>query len=214
MERNQKIQDELIEISSIVANIPFVNVYSISSDYFDCLSNNISKNLNKETNEHLQLHGIKEKNTYQVPHGYFEAFSDNLIKTIKTKDNIRVLKKQPVRYFKFALAACFISLLGFFVYQYLPKKQNNELDKNTALLIKEANLIINKGSFENEINEIDEKDLVKYLQEGGQDVDAALVASLDDETQFYENEINLYDGETLTKYMNELNIQHSNYNNN
>lgn len=214
MVRNQKIQDELIEISSFVANIPFVNVYSFPSDYFDYLSNEITNDLFKETNGDLQLHEIKEKNTYQIPNGYFDTFSDNVINTIKTKDKIRVLKSRPLGYFRIALAACFISLLGFFIYKFFPEKQNNGLDQNTALLIKEANLIINNGSFEDEINDVDEKDLVKYLQDVGQDVDAALIASLDDETQLNDKEIYLYDGETLTKYMNELNIQHSNYNNN
>jgi len=214
MNRDINIQEELSEISIIVANIPFVNVYTCSSDYFDHLSNQVPLLINDYKNQKIELKDINVNNTYQIPQGYFANFSENVIQAIhddaKAKKST-IYKLNPVR---IAIAACIVSILGIFIYNFSPIKQNIKLDPNTASLIKEADLIINNGSFENEINVVDELDLVKYLQERGQDVDAALIASLDDETQLNDEEINLYDGETLAKYMYELNIQQSNYNNN
>jgi hypothetical protein len=214
MKRDNNIQEELIEISSFIANVPFVNVYTCSSDYFDHLSKEVLLIINCYNDEKLEFKNLKETNTYQTPPGYFDNFSNNVIQAIHNDAKVNKSNIYNLNLVKFAFAACFISLLGFFIYKFPSLKQNDKLDPKTASLIKEADLIIRKGSFENEMDKIDEMDLVKYLQDGGQDVDAALVASLDDETQLNDKEIYLYDGETLTKYMNELNIQHSNYTNN
>ena len=214
MKRDKNIQEELDKISSIVANIPFVNVYTCSSDYFDYLSNELPLKINDYKNQHYELTDLNESNIYQIPQGYFDNLSDNVIQAIHNNvkaNRSTIYKLNPV---KIAFAACIISILGFFIYNFSSVKQNNNLDANTASLIREADLIIKNGSFEDEMDKVDEMDLVKYLQDGGQDVDAALVASLDDENQLNEKEIYLYDGETLTQYMQELNIQHSNYNNN
>lgn len=214
MKRDNNIQEELDKISSIVSNIPFVNVYTCSSDYFDDLSNELPLLINNYKNQKFELKDINVNNTYQIPAGYFDNFSENVMQAIH--DDVKankstIYKLNPVR---IAIAACIVSILGFFIYNFSQIKQSNKLDSNTASLIKDADLILKKGSFDDEMNKVDEMDLVKYLQEGGQDVDAALVASLEDESQLNEKEIYLYDGETLNQYMKELNIQHSNYNNN
>lgn len=214
MKRDNNIQKELNEISSFIANVPFVNVYNCSSDYFDHLSKEISLIINSYNNQKFELKNLKETNTYQTPQGYFNNFSNHVIQAINDDVKVNRPNIHKLNIVKFAFAACFISLLGFFIYKFSSIKQNDELDPNTASLIKEANIIINKGSFEDEMNKVDEMDLVKYLQEGGQDVDAALVASLEDESPLNEKELYLYDGETLDQYMKELNIQHSNYKNN
>lgn len=214
MKRDNNIQQELDKISSLVANIPFVNVYTCSSDYFDRLSNDLPLLINDDKNQNVELKDIKDSNIYQLPQGYFDNFSDNVIHAIHNDvkaNSSTFYKLNPIR---IAIAACIVSILGFFIFNFFPVKQNNNLDSTTASLIREADLIIKNGNFEDEMNKVDEIDLVKYLQDGGQDVEAALIASLDDENQLNEKEIYLYDVETLGQYMKELNIQHSNYNNN
>jgi hypothetical protein len=214
MKRDSNIQKELSEISSIIANVPFVNVYTCSSDYFDHFSKEVSLITNGTNDQKFELKTLKETITYQTPQAYFDNFSNNVIQAINNDVKVNRLNIYNLNLVKFAFAACFISLLGFFIYKFPSIKQNDNLDLKTASLIKEADLIIKKGSFEDEMNKIEEMDLVKYLQDGGQDVDAALVASLDDETQLNDKEIYLYDGETMTNYLNELKIQNSNYKHN
>ncbi|MEJ7609704.1 MAG: hypothetical protein WKF88_00855 [Ferruginibacter sp.] len=71
-----------------------------------------------------------------------------------------------------------------------------------------ANEILKTGSFENEMNSLSDNDIVKYLKENGEDINAALVASsLTDETKLPEASDYLTDENTLDDYLNENNLK-------
>jgi hypothetical protein len=64
------------------------------------------------------LAGLKKKNTYQVPEGYFESLNAT-IPVPEAKPIVSKTKQAPVfslKFFKYAVAACIIMLLGTAVF--------------------------------------------------------------------------------------------------
>ena len=82
----------------------------------------------------------------------------------------------------------------------MPKKQ----DEGISLIEKEARKIILNKSFESEFEQINDKEIENYLEENGHDVNAALVASLNEDEISLDNEDILYDEEAVDNYLTNL----------
>ena len=80
--------------------------------------------------------------------------------------------------------------------------------------LRKAKEILNKGSFNIELNSLKEEDIVGYLTMNGDDVDAALVASSIDGQNLPEAEEYIYNDNALNDFLNELNIDHQTPNSN
>lgn len=80
MEKNNEILNELKEISSLLAEIPRVNIQSVPEDYFNNLEERLCIN--------SLLHQNDTRNYFKqekpgVPAGYFENLSDSILLKIK-----------------------------------------------------------------------------------------------------------------------------------
>ncbi len=176
---------ELENLTSILASIGNKNIYSIPQGYFDHLSDNINAQiLNQSTNIYSETHNISElvagignRNIYTVPQSYFENLKAALYNTNTTKI---VSLKSRFTSFKYAAAAVVTGIIGlsiFFVLNNGPVKPSAE----TAAVMTEASEIIKNNSFDKELANISDDAIVAFLESKGQNVEAALVASLTDD---------------------------------
>lgn len=182
-EVENKVEQE--NLTSILAAIGNNNIYSIPQGYFDHLSDNINaKILNQSANTFSETHNISElvagignRNIYTVPQDYFETLKVALNNT-KTAKVVSI--KSRFATFKYAVAAVVTGIIGlsvFFVLNNTPVKPSAE----TAAVMIEANEIIKTNSFDKELASISDDAIVAFLESKGQNVEAALVASLTDD---------------------------------
>ncbi len=225
MNQNENIQEELLTISEVVANIPKCNVFEVPEDYFDhaqsvvlikCIESPIFETpenyfdqlpeiiLDKIKNEgspesesHILSNPIKQ-NPYTIPNAYFETLPENILQAVKAPAKVISISKNNI-WIKL-VAAVIVGLIGFTIIINLPKKQ----DEGISLIEKEAQKIILNKSFETEFEQIDEKEITNYLEENGHDVNAALVASLTEDEIILENDELLIDEEATNNYLNQL----------
>lgn len=225
MNQNENIQEELLTISEIVANIPKCNVFEVPEGYFDhaqsevlikCIESPVFetpenyfdqlpeiildkiKNTDSPEEENLILSNPIKQNPYEVPNTYFETLPDNILQAVKEPAKVISISKNHI-WIKL-IAAVIVGLIGFTIIINLPKKQ----DEGITMIEKEAKKIILNNSFESEFEQINDKEIENYLEENGHDVNAALVASLNEDEINLDNDDLLYDEEAVDDYLNDL----------
>jgi hypothetical protein len=221
MNQENKILEELHEISPMVANLPRTNPYVVdadffgtvpitlygiteeknpyvvSADYFQHFAASIYKKC-KETEENNSTPSLDhaKQNPFHLPENYFEQFEVRLQNQLKENNRKGLLARiGPWRYW--SAAACIIGILGFSVFVFLNDRSQKE-DWKTSWF--EAKKIINEGNLESEFNAINAEEMAAYLTEQGHDVDAAVTARIAEESNqddglFYiesENEIEAF----------------------
>jgi hypothetical protein len=212
MNRNIHIQEELLECSKLVAEIPFVNPYTVDKQYFANLSAAILLKINKE-------------NIYQVPNGYFENLSGTILNKIKVEENeneleeiaptLASLKKvnvytTPADYFdqlaiptqvtadakvvsftskkktswmKYAAAACVVGIISISAFMFFNKK-NTVLPQNTIANTGKTLEQIKAMDVDAELAKISDAEMDKYVCESG------LIACNDNSTEELQKELN------------------------
>jgi hypothetical protein len=225
MIQHKNIQEELLTISEVVANIPKCNVFEVPESYFDhaqsevlikCIESPVFetpenyfkqlpeiildkiKNADSSKNETLILSTQEKQHPYTIPNNYFDSLPEHILQAVKTPAKVVSMSKNRI-WIKI-VAAVIVGLIGFAIIINLPKKQDEEI----SLIEKEAKKIILNKSFETEFEQIDEKEITNYLEENGHDVNAALVASLTEEEIILENDELLIDEEATNNYLNQL----------
>lgn len=188
---------------------------SVPEGYFDGLAVNILQKIKREEYVTVAqemaalssvISAIGNANVFTVPNGYFEQLSYTA-----EKKTAKVVKMNPLRaVYKYAAAAVITGLIGISVINLVDKNNYNPTELNpvvqTATVVKAGNEILKQGSFENEFNNISDKDIEQYLTQSGQDVNAALVASSTDDAALPEATDYLLDENTLDNYLNTNNL--------
>ncbi len=189
------------------------NKFTVPQGYFENLTATILQKIKHEeteifaeTNEQSTLvASIGNKNIFTAPKYYFEelAFAG------EEKPVAKVINMSRARsVFKYAAAAVITGLLGLTIINTVDRndiKVAEEISVQTA--INDAQKIIKTGTFDKELESVSDKDIEKYLQQAGQDVNAALVAaSTDDETTLPEASDYLLDENALENYLKEKNL--------
>ncbi len=200
MHKNEQIQSELIELNSILARIPLINVYKVPESYFD----NNSIVMIEKTKNKIQLEGDSKKNTYNVPNGYFDSLPNVILNKVTTQANIMPMRTRK-HYFNFAVAASMAGMIGLGIF-FIVNNREQKSD-NLASIVKEANTILKSGNFEKELENLSDDDIVNYLKLNGSDVNAALVASITDENKLPNEADYLYDDHALDNFLKETNIK-------
>ncbi|MCY7291935.1 MAG: hypothetical protein LH615_07100 [Ferruginibacter sp.] len=209
------INDELKARITADALYGSQNNFAVPTGYFETLSFNILQRIKEEENEvftetkeHSALiASIGNKNIYTAPKHYFEELSF----TTEEKPVAKVIKMSSARgVFKYAVAAVVTGLIGIGIINIQDRsdeKLPDEVSIQTAATISSANDILKTGTFDKELETVSDNDIVKYLQQGGQDVNAALVAaSTDDVSTLPEPAEYLLDENALDNYLKEKNL--------
>lgn len=168
MRKNLEIQKELEDISPFLAKNDANEVYVVEENYFEELPISILKNCNNT-------------NILKVPEDYFESLPNSIILKIN-KNKTEQQVKSKIFYIRLAVAAVVIGLLGMIILLLLNKETNNTspLVVNKPL-IKESIVHHKNINIDAEMDNLNEEEIVSYLEENGHDVNAALVASLEED---------------------------------
>jgi len=169
-------------LSDVLMSLPKIAPFSIPPGYFEYLPGIIQNRIKEEEGiEFLspELLSVKFNNPYSLPANYFNQFSDTVIREIEKK-NTPVVRMAPGRsIFKYAAAAVITGLLGLALFSnYGNKKYSNNTASINEATMKTAQSIIQKGEFDAVLSSLSDQDIVDYLQRSGEDVNAALVASV------------------------------------
>lgn len=81
MENRIEILNELRELSTVIADMEKINIFSVPAGYFDSMSDDILASL-KETNSNSL--SLSYKTSLQAPAGYFDTLADTVLARIKT----------------------------------------------------------------------------------------------------------------------------------
>lgn len=185
----------------------------VPTDYFNKLPEKLLQRINDEnlnvpfSENSAMLKDLRYLKTYSTPAGYFEELPENILTALSDTKKITETTSRNFL-FRYLLAAVIIGILGFSLIKIFTNKSENESTQlpSTAVL-EEAGRILNKGDFDTQMNTISENDIVSYLAINGQDVNAALVASLSDETNLPAEEDYFVEEDALTNFLNSLNIK-------
>lgn len=184
---------------------------TVPLEYFENLATNILQKIKlqnsmetvaEETNEISTLvASISNKNMYKVPQGYFSS-----ITFLPNKIEAKVVQFTFWnKLSKYAAAAVFVGLLGLAIFMFIKPKN---VDNASAQILLQANDILNKGSFDAELNTLSDKDLETYLTANGLDVNAALVATtVNNDVTLPEAEDYFLDDNTLDDFLKTNNLQ-------
>lgn len=200
------------EFSSVLTGIGKNNVFTVPEGYFERFPGQVmamvkDESVAEETSFISPLvAGIGNKNIFTVPQGYFQNFS--VMREEQTK--AKVIEMKPRRnILRYAAAAVVTGVLA--VSSYFLVNNNNAavpvLTAEAAQTVKQGAAIAKTNSFETEMNKVSDADIVSFLESSGEDVDAALVASLTDDTKSLPEATDyMVDDKTLDNMLNELDL--------
>ena len=126
-------------------------------------------------------------------------------------DRINMEQTSPkiisLKRFSIAIAAAAIGLLGFFiVMKSIRTNESGNIDNEMNESIRMSKLIIQQKNIEQAFNSLEDEDIINFLNDNGHDVNAALLASLDETNNI--NLVNDYfcEDEKLNQLMSALKI--------
>ena len=234
MHSNDSIQNELKELNSILVNISNRNVYTVPAGYFDVLSHDILLALREQiinvadnssvpagyfdgladaimgkikagtaddTEGSTLLSSLKGINVYQVPQGYFDRLATDIVNKLPQPAKVVVMEKRS-SFFRYAAAAVITGIIGLSVISIFDKKQATDPLSTDATSIAAVNI-------DDELLKVNDNDIVNYLKESGEDVNAALVASISDDKNLPDQVDYLTDEKTLDNLLSELKASES-----
>lgn len=206
---------ETNSISTLVAGIGNKNIYTVPQGYFDEVSNKLTAHTkiisaNEVVSETFVVSelvaGIGNKNVYTIPQGYFDGLAEQVKSKLVTPAKV-VNMKNRFTAFRYAAAAVVTGVIGLSVF-FLVNKYN---DKNissaqTAAVMTEAKQIIKTNSFDKELSAVSDSSIVAFLESKGQNVEAALVASLTDDKNLPDADEYLSNDNTLDEVLKTLDL--------
>lgn len=180
----------------------------VPAGYFDTLANNILQKIKagqtQTAAEEIRalspmLYSIQSENVFDVPAGYFSNTANEILHKARPKARVVKLQKRSSTFLKYAVAAVFTGAMAMAVFKFTGNSNKNILPQ----YVKEGMQI---NDVDEELSKISDADIVKYLEETGTDVKAAIVANSMDENVLPSQEDYLQDEKALDKYLNSINI--------
>ncbi|HQW82975.1 MAG TPA: hypothetical protein PK987_00865 [Ferruginibacter sp.] len=241
MDNKDYILNELKEISTLVASIKRVNVFTVPdgyfsflpadilvgikaengldaevlsttestlpTGYFDSLAGKIMQKINavhtETATEEIRalspmLYSLQNENVFDIPAGYFNHSTSEIVEKVRPKAKLVRLKHSST-FFKYAVAAVFTGAMAMAVFKFTGTS-NNKILPNYV----QAGMQIN--DVDGALSKISDADILKYLEETGTDVKAAIVANSIDENELPSQDDYLQDEKALDKYLNSINL--------
>ena len=209
--------EEVTDSQVLPGYLQHTNVYEVPQGYFEQLPAAIMAKLQQghQENEGDEFSAIlsaaKGINVYQVPDGYFDGFASTVTKQITQPAKVVSMGKRPT-VFRYAAAAVITGILGFSLFSIF-KSSDTGISEERAAIVQQGKQIAIENRFDSELETITDDEIVQYLTNSGQDVNAALVASVTDEQMLPEQDEYMFDDKTLDKFLTDLNISGKNNSN-
>ncbi|MEO7265821.1 MAG: hypothetical protein ABIW38_12965 [Ferruginibacter sp.] len=187
--------------------------FTAPAGYFESLPHNIMaaiKDSNSSYEDELKdisplLAGLDRINLFTIPSEYFENLPAKILSKLPKDGKLVAMRRLP--FIRYAVAAVITGLMGLSLFTIFDNKtSNNILPKYSAQVMQQASRIAQSNSFDEELDALSGKDIEQYLKQSGQNVEAALVASVTDETNLPSQEDYLYDENTLDEFLKTMNL--------
>jgi hypothetical protein len=208
MQDYSKINEELSELKSSLANQSKKNLYDVPDNYFEKLSQDCIDKINESQHSienSFILKNSSKENLYELPDNYFEKLPNEINKKLTSQSKIIDLNYRK-RLSQISIAASIITIIGIGIY-FITNR--NDQDFNT-LAMNKAKEIIKNNSFDKELNNLNEMDMVEYLKESGHDINAAILASNSSEVEKINDEDFIFDENLLNNYLKDFEIIENN----
>ncbi len=200
---------EIKALSPMLYSIQNENVFEAPQGYFDSLAISVLTKIKPQDAEDAateiralspMLYSIQNENIFEVPAGYFENVRNNVLNKVKPQPKVITMQSRSRTFFKYAVAAAFTGAVALGVFKFtVGTGEKNHLPGYVTAGLQVQNI-------DQELAKISDADIVKYLEAGGTDVKAAIVANSVDENELPTQEDYLLDEKALDKYLNSINI--------
>ena len=203
--------DELVQLPAVLKDLQQKNVFEVPQGYFEALTGNISARIDT-ADELVQLPAVlkdlQQKNVFEVPQGYFEGLAPEIMSKLKPAP-AKLVKMSSLRLARYAVAAAFIGAMALGVYKFIPP-DGSEL---TLTNVQKDGIAMStdEGKYNSTFEQVSDDAIVKFLETGGHDVDAALAAVAVDEKELPSEDDLMLDDKALDDFLN--NITDKNLNN-
>ena len=206
-----------VEISEVKATYPAFldgtrenNVYKIPADYFEGLPAAIMTKINAVDGSRLEefpsfLAPLQDKQVFTVPAGYFDGLAEEILSKIPKQEAKVINLKYRSSIFRYAIAAGITGILGLSLFSNFDNKTRREniLPSSGNTITALAADILKNNSFDKTMETLGDDEIVSYLKNDGEDVNAALVASVTDEKTLPEEDAYFMDEKTLDNFLTE-----------
>jgi len=199
---------EINALSPELYSIKKETTFEVPQGYFDSLADTVLQKIKAQDAEDAvieiralspMLYSIQNENVFEVPQGYFEGLSKTVLNTVSPQTKVVSMKRRTTTFFKYAVAAAFTGVMALGVFKFTGINDKVELpDYVTAGL--------QVQDVDQELANISDAEIVKFLEASGTDVKAAMVASSIDKNELPSQEDYLLDDQALDKYLNSINV--------
>ncbi|MEX1202700.1 MAG: hypothetical protein WEA59_05630 [Ferruginibacter sp.] len=178
-QQQNKVAEEITALYSAIAGIGNSNIFSVPDNYFSKIEQHAAV-VAETASTSATVAAIKKVVTYTVPERYFEQLANIIIAKKDTTRKVVSIKSSAFAW-RYTVAAAITAVMAVSVWFSLNK--NTEITSAvTDSVYKEAEKILIRNSFDQEMLSISDAAIVAFLEDKGQNVKAALVASLTDVT--------------------------------
>lgn len=208
----QDAEDAAVEInalSPVLFSIKNETTFETPQGYFDSLADNVLQKIKTQDVVDAateiralspMLYSIQNENVFEVPQGYFEGLSESVLNTVSPQTKVVSMKRRTTTFFKYAVAAAFTGVMALGVFKFTGSSTEKiELPDYVTAGLQVQNV-------DQELAQISDTDIVKFLEATGTDVKAAIVANSIDENELPNQEDYLLDEKALDKYLNSINM--------
>jgi hypothetical protein len=146
------------------------------------------------------LYSIQNEKVYEVPTGYFEGLMEAVLNAVNPPVQVVNMKRRTAVFFKYAVAAAFTGMMAIGVFKFTGNPAEHlELPGYVTDGLKVQDV-------DQELDNIEDAEIVKFLEANGTDVKTAMVAGSIDENELPSQEDYLMDDKALDKYLNTIYI--------
>lgn len=188
---------------SFLAAVKNKNVFQVPEGYFASVTDAVYDRIDADRNEFIQ--SLPKNNVFTVPEQYFENLETDI--TNRLQSGAKVVSMNSRSFFlKYAVAACVTAIIGLSIFTALDKNTRVNLTPTDKIEFAEAGTILQNNSFDKAIETVGDDEILKYLEKNGDDIDAAMVASLtEDKTPPAVDEY-IFNDKALDAYIDELKL--------
>lgn len=174
MINKKEIVDELKAAECPLLCNTMNEVYSIPHDYFCSVSTKFIKDKLSVGDS-----SIYTSHELFIPELYFQQLPGNIHKKIGDKKRLKLFS--IIKNYQIAAACVVIFIISLF---FLPKNRHIIINKKNDVSFeqfKNAPISLNHLTLQQELEDVKEYEIVEFLKENGHDVNAALMASLEED---------------------------------
>jgi hypothetical protein len=214
-EKEESSKEEISRLSPALASAGKENIFTVPQGYFENLAASVMNEVNSKPESVIEetsrlsslVSGIGNVNVYSVPDAYFDSLDFLIMQRIPVPAKVVAMPKRK-SIIRYMAAAVVTGLIGISVFSVFNNKSDTGITaKPDATVMAEASKIITTNSFEKELASISGEDIEAYLVQNGQDVNAALVASVtEDVNALPGSEEYLINENTLDEFLNKMNL--------